>query len=84
MECMEGGDLFDYQERRDFNLSDQHCSEIAHKLASALYYLHSYGIAHRDLKPENILMENNSSNADVKLSDFGLSKFLGPDEQAKE
>ena len=84
MECMEGGDLFDYQDRRDFKLSDKHCSEISHKLAAALYYLHSYGIAHRDLKPENILMENDARESDVKLSDFGLSKFLGPDEHAKE
>ena len=84
MECMEGGDLFDYQDRRDFKLSDRHCSEIAHKLAAALYYLHSYGIAHRDLKPENILMQNDLRDSDVKLSDFGLSKFLGPDEHAKE
>ena len=35
-------------------------------------------MAHRDLKPENILMTDTSDKAEIKLVDFGLSKFLGP------
>ncbi|CAG8651095.1 9647_t:CDS:2, partial [Scutellospora calospora] len=41
-------------------------------------YLHDHRIAHRDLKPENILMSS-AANLEVKISDFGLSKLLGPE-----
>ena len=41
-------------------------------MATALYYLHSFGVAHRDLKPENILM---GADGYIMLSDFGLSKM---------
>lgn len=51
-----------------------------HKIATALYYLHSYGIAYRDLKPENILMTSKEDTADLRLADFGLSKIIGPNE----
>ena len=36
----------------------------------------SKGVVHRDLKPENILLVDKSPTAQVKLGDFGLSKFL--------
>ena len=53
---------------------------MSHQIATALYYLHSFGVAHRDLKPENVLMVDNSENADLKIVDFGLSKIIGPNE----
>jgi serine/threonine protein kinase len=58
--------------------------QIFHKLCTAVYYLHSYGIFHRDLKPENILMTDNSDFADIKLVDFGLGKIIGPNETCRE
>jgi len=47
-------------------------------VATALYYMHRFGIAHRDLKPENILMDNSTDEAELKIVDFGLSKIIGP------
>jgi serine/threonine protein kinase len=41
----------------------------------------SNGIVHRDLKPENLLLSEKSPKGIVKLSDFGLSKFLQPDQK---
>ena len=82
-EFMSGGDLFDYQDRRLFKLSEDRSREIAHQLATAIYYLHSHGIAHRDLKPENILMSDDSEQAVAKIADLGLAKILGPTEQAE-
>lgn len=54
------------------------------QIASALYYLHSYGIAHRDLKLENILLVDESDESPIKLADFGLAKMLGPNETSNE
>lgn len=56
MEFLQGGDFFSFLQERKFRLSEERARKIAHSLATAIYYLHSFGIAHRDLKPENILM----------------------------
>jgi serine/threonine protein kinase len=82
MEHLAGGDLFTYLEKRDFEVSEERAKTLAHQLATALYYLHSFGVAHRDLKPENILMVSDDDNSDLKLVDFGLSKIIGPNESS--
>lgn len=54
--------------------------EIALGTARGLAYLHSgceHKIIHCDVKPENILLHE---NAQVKISDFGLSKLLSPEQ----
>lgn len=84
MEYCAGGDLFSYIEKRGFRLSEPKTAQIIHKLATACYYVHSYGIAHRDLKPENILMTDDSEDADIRLLDFGLSKIIAPSEFCNE
>jgi serine/threonine protein kinase len=84
MEFCSGGDLFSYIERRGFRLPEPRAAQIIHKLSTAIFYLHSYGITHRDLKPENILMTDNSEEADIRLLDFGLSKIIGPNEFCNE
>lgn len=82
MENLQGGDLFTYLEKRDFEISESRAKELSHQIATALYYLHSFGVAHRDLKPENILMVSDSETSDLKIVDFGLSKIIGPNESS--
>jgi calcium/calmodulin-dependent protein kinase I len=82
MEHLAGGDLFNYLERRDFTISEERAKVLCHQLSTALYYLHSFGIAHRDLKPENIIMVNDDDDCDLKIVDFGLSKIIGPNESS--
>ena len=84
MEHCAGGDLFSYIEQRNFKLAEQKAASLIHKLATAVFYLHSYGIAHRDLKPENILMTDTTDDSDIRLVDFGLSKIIGPNETCTE
>jgi serine/threonine protein kinase len=80
MDYCGGGDLFKYFTDRKYRLDEKRVCEIIHKLATSLYYLHSYGIIHRDLKLENIMMLSTDEDSDIKLVDFGLSKVIGPNE----
>ena len=84
MEYCSGGDLFSYLENRNFLLPEKRACTIIHKMATAVYYMHSYGVAHRDLKPENVLMTSCDEDSDIRILDFGLSKILGSNEKCNE
>ena len=72
MERCSGGDLY----TRD-PYTEEEAARIISSILSAVAYMHSMGVVHRDLKYENILFVNESPTADVKIIDFGLSKFYG-------
>lgn len=46
----------------------------SYQILSGLRDIHALGIAHRDIKPENILV--NPLHGDIKICDFGSSKFI--------
>jgi serine/threonine protein kinase len=72
-----GGNIYDnvFKVKR---FSENTVKFIGAQIVLALGYLHKNKIVHRDLKPENVLMD---SDGYVCLADFGLAKFLQPDEQ---
>jgi len=75
MELMSGGELFD----RIVSLghfTEKMAQDVTFKLLSALQFMHEQGVCHRDLKPENLLLSDTSETAEVKITDFGLSKML--------
>jgi len=78
LEYLEGGDLYDYLDKRDFKIDEEHAREFFGQIVAGVGYLHQLGIVHRDLKLENIMMTSNERNAVPKIVDFGLVKILGP------
>jgi serine/threonine protein kinase len=84
MEYCPGGDLFSYMEKRDFKIPEHRAASLVHKLMTAIYFLHSFGIVHRDIKPENVMMTDSTDESDIRLLDFGLSKIIGPNETCVE
>ncbi len=60
-------EIIDFRERYDLT----QLVEVVEKIAQALAYAHSHGVAHRDIKPENILV---GPYGEVLLLDWGLSK----------
>ncbi len=79
MELMGGGELFDYVVEKG-TLTEEEASGIVRKVTSAVVYMHGLNIIHRDLKPENLLLthrpRSQKDTPEVKIIDFGLSKFL--------
>ncbi|CAG8776710.1 13207_t:CDS:2 [Gigaspora margarita] len=77
MEYVKDGEFFDFISQKK-KLSEYETRIVFKQLFDAIKYLHGHRIAHRDLKPENILMSS-AAKLEVKISDFGLSKLLGPE-----
>ena len=84
LECMQGGDLFDYISKLNYDLGETRCRQLSYQIGLGIKYLHSYGIVYRDLKLENVMMSNNSDTGIPKLADFGLAKMIGPNEKTDE
>ncbi|XP_037937913.1 serine/threonine-protein kinase S6KL-like isoform X1 [Teleopsis dalmanni] len=68
-EYVPNGELFSKIAQFSIDLIRLYLAEIA----LAIDFLHNAGIIYRDAKPENILLTNNYH---IKLTDFGLSKWL--------
>jgi serine/threonine protein kinase len=84
IEYMEGKDLFDYIQKRNFLLPETRVKHLVCQLITATRYIHDFGIVHRDLKLENIMMSDVTNNAKPKLVDFGLARIISPNETANE
>lgn len=78
LELVTGGDLFDRIVAQDGKgFTEDVARYMFQQMMQAVKYLHGISIVHRDLKPENILMCTKEGN-DIRISDFGLSRMLGP------
>lgn len=75
MDVLDGGELFD-RIVENGTFSEKDASDLSRSIIGAVEYLHGLGIVHRDLKPENLLYTDRSANAEIKIADFGLSKFI--------
>lgn len=56
-------------------LNAEELRRIAIGLLRALRDVHAAGVVHRDVKPGNIII----SATDVRLVDFGISRYIGPE-----
>ncbi|XP_020598539.1 serine/threonine-protein kinase ATG1t [Phalaenopsis equestris] len=81
LEFCAGGDLAAYIKRHG-RLHEHIVRKFMIQLGSGLNVLHSSHIIHRDLKPENILLSTPTSDAILKIADFGLSRVVHPGEYA--
>lgn len=78
LEFMKGGDLLTRITSNKY-LSEKTSKLFFLQMCHAVKYLHAKGITHRDIKPDNILLENSDEETLLKVSDFGLSKFVQKD-----
>ena len=78
MELMQGGELFDRIVEKE-SYSEKMASDTIQPIVDAIRYCHELGIVHRDLKPENLLYETDDEKSVIKISDFGLARFVEGD-----
>ena len=94
-EYSNGGDLQsclnEYLKRNDKPFSQDIVQHIMKQVISGFVYLHSRKILHRDIKLENLLVifptEEDKQNlnmlkAEIKITDFGFSRYLKEDKLA--
>jgi serine/threonine-protein kinase len=78
MELLEGEDLRERIERTG-PLPLPEVSLVTRHLCRALAAAHERNIVHRDIKPANLFLTSAAGETFVKVLDFGVAKFLGPD-----
>lgn len=79
MEFVPGGDLRSFI-KAGTAMAEYMCKSVAEQVCDAVKYLHECNITHRDIKPDNILIQTRDPLF-VKLSDFGLSKWVANEEE---
>ena len=81
MEQIKGGSLENHI--GSFQIGKNECITIMYQLIDAIKYMHASGIVHRDIKPDNILIvkDVDDSVLRIKITDFGLSKIITPDQK---
>jgi serine/threonine protein kinase len=76
LDLVSGGEMFDRLcEKGAYSEAD--AARLVREVASALAFLHGIGIVHGDMKPENLMLSSsNSSDAVIKIVDFGCAQVV--------
>jgi calcium-dependent protein kinase len=82
MELCSGGELFDRIVALG-RYTEKAAAALISDIVGVIQHCHQLGVMHLDLKPENFLLADDSPDAPLKVTDFGLSRFfraggLGP------
>jgi len=84
MEYCPGGSLDKLLYDTEEHISDEQKIRWVHEISMGMRHLHKHNIVHRDLAARNILLSQvNLADAQPKISDFGMSRVLQQDIEAR-
>lgn len=69
---------------RDEVPSERQVVRLMRQILDGLIYLHSIDVAHLDIKPQNLVLTGKFPDCDVKLCDFGISRYLSQGADIRE
>ncbi|VVC30650.1 Hypothetical protein CINCED_3A019591 [Cinara cedri] len=69
---------------RDEVPSEPEVARLMRQILDGLHYLHTINVAHLDIKPQNLVLTADFPNCDVKLCDFGISRYLSEGADVRE
>jgi len=81
MEYIEGVAITRWAAERDLDLIDR--IRLLLPVCDAVQHAHRKGLIHRDLKPSNILVAENGDLGFPKVIDFGISRVVGLEAEAR-
>lgn len=74
MDRCSGGELFD-RIKEIGKYSEKDAAFVLRQIFEGLAFLHKNKVAHCDLKPDNFLFATKAKESQLKIIDFGMSKF---------
>jgi len=78
LEILSGGELFDRIVEKE-HYSEKEAADTIRPIIDSVRYCHSLDIIHRDLKPENLLYCTKDESSIIKVTDFGLARYIEGD-----
>lgn len=78
MEFVNGSPIDEYADQEGLSIGER--LVLFCRVCDAVQYAHERNIIHRDLKPGNVLI---TPEGTVKLLDFGIAKFLNPEQSTE-
>jgi len=64
--------------------SERQVVRLMRQILDGLVYLHDINVAHLDIKPQNLVLTGQFPECDVKLCDFGISRYLSQGADVRE
>ncbi|XP_054288552.1 death-associated protein kinase 3-like [Macrosteles quadrilineatus] len=64
--------------------SEREVVRLMRQILDGLVYLHDINVAHLDIKPQNLVLTGEFPDCEVKLCDFGISRYLSQGADVRE
>ncbi|XP_076221888.1 uncharacterized protein LOC116426899 isoform X2 [Nomia melanderi] len=75
LELAPGGELQMILDRDEVP-DERQVARLLRQILDGIAFLHSLNVAHLDIKPQNLVLTGDFPECDVKLCDFGISRYI--------
>ncbi|KAJ8676098.1 hypothetical protein QAD02_011884 [Eretmocerus hayati] len=75
LELAPGGELQMVLDRDEIP-EERQVAKLLRQILDGVAFLHSLNVAHLDIKPQNLVLTGEFPDCDVKLCDFGISRYI--------